>query len=252
MDRSSHVHARHRPGRGVAYNLALEGLAEAHLGRVEQARAAALEALDRVPRTGGRPAELVAREALGHLELALGAPEAALAWLEAGVVFAQQEHIAEPSAARFVADYIEALIELGRLEAAVELLDWYEGNAGRLERASALATCACCRGLLAAAGGRVDDAISAYRDALEWHGRVEIPLDRARTLLALGAAQRRTKRRREARETLQEALDIFDRIGAALWSERTRMELGFGVGILLALGIGLAMRNIRVRPLAHG
>ncbi len=33
------------------------------------------------------------------------------------------------------------------------------------------------------------------------------------------------KRRREARETLEEALAIFERIGAALWAERARAEL---------------------------
>ncbi len=73
--------------------------------------------------------------------------------------------------------------------------------------------------------GRSTSALSAYADALEWHARVELPLDRGRTLLALGAAQRRAKRRREARETLEEALGIFERIGAALWAERARAEL---------------------------
>ena len=62
-------------------------------------------------------------------------------------------------------------------------------------------------------------------EALEWHAKVELPLDRGRTLLALGAAQRRVKRRREARATLEEALAVFERIGAALWAERARAEL---------------------------
>ena len=61
--------------------------------------------------------------------------------------------------------------------------------------------------------------------ALALHEEVELPLDRGRTLLALGAAQRRVKRRREARETLEEALAIFERIGAALWADRARGEL---------------------------
>ncbi len=57
------------------------------------------------------------------------------------------------------------------------------------------------------------------------HDRVELPLDRGRTLLALGAAQRRVKRRREARATLEQALALFEKIGAALWAERARGEL---------------------------
>ncbi|MBA3380666.1 MAG: AAA family ATPase [Actinobacteria bacterium] len=208
-----------------AYNLALEGLAEAKLGNVERARAAALEALERVPATGGRPAELVAREALGHLELARGSPEVALSWLEPSTTFARREHIAEPVAVGFVPDQIEALIELGRPEEAVELLDWYEQNARRLERASALAVCLRCRGLLAAQKGSLDDAVASINEALAEHERVEIPLERGRTLLVLGSVQRRMKRRSEARKTLEDALGTFDRIGAGLWAERARSEL---------------------------
>lgn len=208
-----------------AYHLALEALVESQRGHVERARAAAFEALERVPETGGRPAEFLATRALGHLELALGAPDAALSRLEPRVAHVRREAIAEPGATPFVVDQIEALIELDRREEAVELLGWYEGNSRRLERASAIAACLRCGGLLAAQEGAVDSALALYADALEWHVRVEVPLERARTLLALGTAQRRAKRRREARETLEEALGIFERIGAALWAERARAEL---------------------------
>jgi DNA-binding CsgD family transcriptional regulator len=142
-----------------------------------------------------------------------------------GVAFARREGIVESAAIRFVSDQIEALIELDRPDDAIELLDWYEGNARRLERASTRAACMRCRGLLASQAGALDDALAAYEEALAWHGLVEIPLDRGRTLLALGAAQRRAKRRREARETLETALGIFERIGAELWTERARAEL---------------------------
>ena len=67
--------------------------------------------------------------------------------------------------------------------------------------------------------------MTAFAEALDVHARVELPLDRGRTLLALGATQRRVKRRREARATLEEALAVFEEIGAALWAERARAEL---------------------------
>jgi len=209
----------------LAHSLALESLVEAQQGRAEQVRAAAQRALSLVPETGGRGAEHVATAALGHLELSLGAAHAAVARLEPIVAFARREAIAEPGAITFVVDQIEALIELGRREEAVELLDWYEGNARRLERAAALANSARCRGSLAAQAGDLEDALEAYEGALDWHAKVEVPLDRGRTLLALGAAQRRMKRRREARTTLEEALAVFEGIGAALWAERARAEL---------------------------
>lgn len=209
----------------LALNLALEGLVEALCGRQDRAREAGNRALELVPETGGRQAEEVAMSALGHLELALGEPEAVVARLEPLLASVRGEGIAEPGAIHFVVDQIEALIELGRREEALELLGWYEGNARRLERSSALANCMRCRGLLAAQAGDVDAALAAYEDALEWHAQVELPVDRGRTLLALGAAQRRLKRRREARATLEEALTVFERIGASLWAERARAEL---------------------------
>ena len=97
------------------------------------------------------------------------------------------------------------------------------GNASRLERVSALASCARCRGLLARRRGSLE-ARSRIEEALEWHAKVELPLERADAARAR-RCQRRAKRRREARETLEEALAVFERIGAALWAERARAEL---------------------------
>jgi DNA-binding NarL/FixJ family response regulator len=52
-----------------------------------------------------------------------------------------------------------------------------------------------------------------------------MPFERARTLLALGQTQRRAKQRRAARESLGEALTLFDGLGSLLWADRTRVEL---------------------------
>jgi DNA-binding CsgD family transcriptional regulator len=209
----------------LALNLACEGLAEARKGQEVQARDAVRRALELVPETGGRQAELVATHAIGHLELALDNPAGTLEEMEPVLEFVRKEAIVEPAEIGFVVDHVEALLELGRRDEAVELLDWYEANAHRLERAVALANCARCRGLLAAQVGDREEALAAFEEALAWHSRVEIPLDRGRTLLALGVAQRRAKRRREARATLEEALAVFEGIGAALWAERARGEL---------------------------
>jgi len=47
----------------------------------------------------------------------------------------------------------------------------------------------------------------------------------ARTLLALGRAQRRARRKAHARATLERALAIFDELGSKLWAEQARREL---------------------------
>jgi len=54
---------------------------------------------------------------------------------------------------------------------------------------------------------------------------VPTPFERARTELAWGEQLRRSGRRTEARERLNRALQIFDRLGAAPWAERARGEL---------------------------
>ncbi|HUG65372.1 MAG TPA: LuxR family transcriptional regulator [Gaiellaceae bacterium] len=206
----------------LGLGLGLESVVQAQLGRIGETTTAVRRALEISPDSaGGR----FAPAALGHVELSLGAPGDAVAHLEPLVAFVRQEGVAEPSAARFVIDQVEALIAVGRGDDAFELLAWYETNARRLGRISALANCLRCRGMLAAYAGELDVALVAYGEALEWHAKVELPLDRGRTLLALGATQRRAKRRREARATLEEALGVFERIGAALWAERARAEL---------------------------
>ena len=207
-----------------AYNLALKSLVLAQLGDAEHARAAARQATDIV---AGRTSYvmLITSHALGHIEHAGNAPESVLECLGSTLEFVRREGIVEPSALRFVVDYVEALTELGRRDEAIELLDWFEGHARRLGRTSALASCARCRGLLAAQHGDTEVALAAYEEALAFHDEVGLPLDRGRTLLALGAAQRRAKRRREARATLEEAVGVFEGIGAALWAGRARGEL---------------------------
>ena len=51
------------------------------------------------------------------------------------------------------------------------------------------------------------------------------PIERGRTLLVLGAVQRRRKQRRAAREALLQAAAIFAATEAALWTARAAAEL---------------------------
>ncbi len=123
--------------------------------------------------------------------------------------------------------YIEALIELGRRRRGCRAARLVRGERTCGSSAPlALANCMRCRGFLAASDARIDDSVTAYEEALTWHRTSRgLPLDRGRTLLALGAAQRRMRRRREARGTLEAALALFERIGAELWAGRARAEL---------------------------
>ena len=50
------------------------------------------------------------------------------------------------------------------------------------------------------------------------------PFERARTLLALGATQRRNKQKAAARAALEEAQAIFEALPAPIWADRARAE----------------------------
>jgi len=63
------------------------------------------------------------------------------------------------------------------------------------------------------------------QEALAALDRVEMPFERARTLLALGRALRRRKQWSAAREALREALALFARTGAPLWAKAARTEV---------------------------
>ena len=124
-----------------------------------------------------------------------------------------------------LADTLEALIAVGELDEAERILILWEERASALDRAWALAWLARCRGLLLAARGDLQGAFGEFDRALAEHARSADPFHHARTLLALGVTQRRSKRRGAARTTLEEAREIFKRLGAPLWADRAQAEL---------------------------
>jgi DNA-binding CsgD family transcriptional regulator len=205
--------------------LAVLSLVNACRGNVQAARADAEIVLGRAEVYGAMLARIIGSTAIGLLELSLDHPDAAHRLL--GPLGEQLEEggVREPGSAAFIPDEIEALIGLGRLDEAEVLLDRLERRARRLDRASALAAGGRCRGLLAAATGDLNSALTVLEQAMAEYERVPIPFERARTLLALGSTSRRAKRKRAARESLQEALTIFEELGARLWADKARAGL---------------------------
>ena len=209
----------------TAFLLASRALIEAHLGRAGAARETGEAALELADRANAPLVQGVAAWALGLLAVSLEQPLEAHAYLEPLVAETRTAAIREPGEMRFVPDDIEALVALGRLEEAKSVLAWYEDCGAALDRPSARATAARCHGLIASKQADLDRAIVSFQEALLQHERVAMPLERARTFLALGSAQRRAGKRRAARESLGQALAIFDQLGAAIWMQRTRTEL---------------------------
>jgi DNA-binding CsgD family transcriptional regulator len=88
-------------------------------------------------------------------------------------------------------------------------------------RVWALAAAARYRGLIASDA----DVDAHFEEALSLHERSPRRLERARTELCYGERLRRAGRRVDSRARLRSALDTFDGLGAAPWSDRTRAEL---------------------------
>jgi DNA-binding CsgD family transcriptional regulator len=132
----------------------------------------------------------------------------------------------EPAMRAWTADYAEALLELGRIDEAVRVVDVWEADAARLGRDRVLAHVTRCRGLVAAAEGAVDPAAVLLEQAAARHDAVGDAFGRARALLALGIVRRRARQKRPARDAIREALAGFEQLGASSWAERARDELG--------------------------
>ena len=224
------------------------GLVEAHLGRSDAARLEALEGL-RLAEEADEILHLIPNlSVLGFLELSLDHHSEAHRYLSRAVELKEAMGVREPAYFRIVPDEVEALVALGQVDEAEALLAPFEDAGRSLDRAWAMATGARCRALVLAARGDLQGASDAADEAVRQHDRLPIPFELGRTLLVSGAVQRRAKRKREARDTLTQALEIFEGLGAAAWAERTRAELA-RIGGRAASSVDLTPTEARVAEL---
>jgi DNA-binding CsgD family transcriptional regulator len=150
----------------------------------------------------------------------------------------------EPSVRWWSGDQVELLLELGRIDDAIRVLDVWEEDAARVARPWILAHATRCRGLVTAAQGEVDRAGYLLDQAVAQSGEVGDPFGRARALLALGIVQRRAQQKRRARDAIQAALDGFQQLGAATWVDKARAELGRIGGRIREDGLTPAERRV--------
>jgi DNA-binding CsgD family transcriptional regulator len=149
-----------------------------------------------------------------------------------------------PAARPWTADYAAALLELGRVDEAVRVIDLWEADAVRLHRERVVAQVTYCRGLVAAAEGAVDEAVSFLERAVAEHEKVGDPFGQGRALLALGVVRRRNRHKRAARDAIDAALIGFERLGATTWVEKARDELGRIGGRTREEGLTAAERRV--------
>jgi DNA-binding CsgD family transcriptional regulator len=200
-------------------------LIAAHQGRIEEARDRSRRALAVAEAEGIRIAHEGHNWVLGFIELSRGDAAAALEHLERAWEISDEVSLFEPGQRLELGDTLEALIAVGDLDEAERKLIPWEERSQALDRSCEMAITARCRALLLATRGDLTGARAGFERALAEHARTQDPFQHARTLLALGVTQRRAKERAAARVTLEQALAIFERLGAPLWAERTHAEL---------------------------
>jgi DNA-binding CsgD family transcriptional regulator len=198
---------------------------DAHLGRVDVAHANAERGVALADAAEDFVYVIWARHALGFLALSLGDTEEAVRRLSPLPSMAARLGIREPMVFGVEPDLAEALVLTGAPDAARDVLERLAAVGRELDRPWAVACALRCRGLIAAAEGRHEDAVADHLDAIELFERIGQPFERARTLLALGTAQRRAKHRGAARASLQAAHAVFAELGAELWAHRASEEI---------------------------
>ena len=224
------------------FNLAF---VHAHLGRVEETRERVAQAL--VEAEQGDPWNVYQQlSVLGFLDLSVGSATEAVPSL------ARAYEIYEASGAgdtpSVFENYPEALVLVGDIETAEQVVEVYERRARKAGKAITLAPALRCRALVLAAQGKLDESRASLDEALVQHERVDMPFSLARTRLVHGQVLRRLGERRAARDALEQARSTFEELGAPLWTERAREELA-RIPIKRASGSALTPAESRVAEL---
>ena len=189
-------------------------------GAAAEATRWAHETIELAQNSGSKWDELEARRALGIAAMIAPAPGEAPDQLSAVWDHCEREAVLEPP------ELVEALAELDRFADAGEVTERLGELAARQDHPWARATAKRCAALVELAKHGYDDPSGAllHEASVELES-LEARFDSARCLLALGRAQRRAKRWRGARQTLERAIGAFSALGAEGWVQRARSEL---------------------------
>ena len=201
---------------------ALSALIDVHIerGALDQAAAVARDAWP----TGDLPLSLSISQALasrGRLALQMGDPAAALSDLEEAGRRALALAYLNPCALMWRSYAGLALARLGQRDRARELVEEELAIARRFGAPEPIGEALRVRALLAPN----PDMVELAREAADVLAGSDLRLAHARAMIDLGAALRRGGHRRDAREPLREGLDLANRCGSVIETDRAMDEL---------------------------
>jgi DNA-binding CsgD family transcriptional regulator len=226
--------------------LSLLARVEAIVGRLGDARGHGEQALALAERSGHPFYIAMARTALAFIELSAGDLGAATRWLDPALpLMAELALRGFVAAERVMRELICVLAGAGRADEAGLLAERLQAKVGAKTLPVVHAIVGHCDGVVRAARGDLDGALIALERALENHeAAAAVPFDHGLTLLELGRVQRRLRRKRDSRATLERALAVFEALGAPLWAETARTEIGRIGGRTAADGLTASEQRI--------
>ncbi|MEU6866827.1 LuxR family transcriptional regulator [Streptomyces sp. NPDC046876] len=157
--------------------------------------------------------------ALGLVELATGEAAKAVATLRRVAELEAAQQVVDPSILRWHGELAEALVAADAPDEAAGLIDAVRASALSLGRAPVVAALDRARGLALSAHGAAEAAVDLLTETAERFRELRLPVERGRTLLALGRVERRRRRRAPARAALQAAAEVFAEAGAKPWAQ---------------------------------
>src|SRR5262249_52761628 len=203
---------------GASWNQIVVAMLDALRGNEAAAREHAREAIELAGIGGASLILCHAEWALALLDLTLGRPDEATDRLLP---------LSDPDRPEWnplsglwsIPDLIEAAARSGRLEEAAERFDRYREWTQDSSSAARRSIFARCRALLG------DGDVREHFEAALAPDPTISPFHVARTQLLYGEWLRRDRHRREARQHLRRAADLFRQVGAPPWEERAEGEL---------------------------
>jgi DNA-binding CsgD family transcriptional regulator len=195
-------------------------------GSVSEAERWAREAIQRAEEIGCRWDWLEGLRALALGALLDHKPVVAAESLRAVWRHTEREGVSEPGVFPVAPELVETLAELGELDDARAVTARLRELAQEQAHPWARAGAERCEALILLVGESYDaEAAAALARAADAYEALGLRFDAARSLLALGRAQRRFKQWGLARAALERAAGTFDEIGSPGWAAQARAEL---------------------------
>ncbi|HEY5478478.1 MAG TPA: AAA family ATPase [Gaiellaceae bacterium] len=218
----------------IGYEYIIRSLGFQHLqlavfrGDVAKSRPELAEQMAEAERAKAHWQTLALTSLAGFFELSLGDAQEAWRWLEPALGL--QDKLGRDISISLPLfgirpNAIETLIALDELDRAESLLESFEQHVAATKRPNAIVSSARCRALVDASRGELDSAAAAIERAIAGHEALPDPFELGRTMFVAGVVRQRAKQKRTAREALEQAVDIFDRLGARLWSQKAQAAL---------------------------